>query len=313
MLFAAVMLLALGLEGLLGWPDALFNRIGHPVTWMGSLIAACDQRFNRDRTSEMQRKVAGVAVVLALCAGVWLVTSALVWLLPGGWIGVLLTSALAWPLLAARSLYDHVRAVALPLASNDLAGARRAVAKIVGRDPERLDAAGVGRAALESLAESTSDGVVAPLFWGVILGLPGIAVYKVINTLDLMIGHLSPRHAAFGWAAARLDDAVNLIPARLSGLLIAAVSGRWRESLHCMAQDAGKHRSPNAGWPEAALAGALAVRLSGPRVYDNRVSPEPWVNAAARDPEPMDVAKGLAIYLQAMTVLAALLAVMAVI
>ena len=145
MLFASVMLLALGLEGLLGWPDALFNRIGHPVTWMGSLIAACDQRFNRDRATEMQRRLAGVGVVLALCAGVWLVTSALVWLLPGGWIGVLLTAVLAWPLLAARSLYDHVRAVALPLASNDLAGARRAVAKIVVLYRERLDAAGVSR------------------------------------------------------------------------------------------------------------------------------------------------------------------------
>ena len=312
MLYASVMLLALGLESLLGWPDRLFDRIGHPVTWMGALIAACDKRLNRDQDGEVQRRLAGVVVVLALCAGVWLGTSALVWLLPGGWIGVLLTGVLAWPMIAARSLYDHVQAVALPLANNDLAGARRAVAMIVGRDPEQLDAAGVGRAALESLAESTSDGVVAPLFWGVILGLPGIAVYKMINTMDSMIGHLNPRHAAFGWAAARLDDVVNLIPARVSGLLIVAVSGRGRESLHCMVQDAGKHRSPNAGWPEAALAGALSVRLSGPRVYDNRVSHEPWVNAGAADPGAADVARGLAVYLRAMMLLAAVLAILAV-
>ena len=312
MLYAAVMLLALGMEGLVGWPDGLFDRIGHPVTWMGSVIEACDRRFNRDSDSPAMRKIAGVAVVLVLCGALWLCVSAVVWVLPGGWLGVVLTSVLAWPFLAARSLHDHVKAVALPLAEGNLAGARAAVAMIVGRDPERLDGAGVGRAALESLAESTSDGVVAPVFWGVIFGLPGLAVYKLINTMDSMIGHLSPRHADFGWAAARLDDVVNLIPARLSGLLFVAVSGRWRESLACMMEDAGKHRSPNAGWPEAALAGALGVRLSGPRVYDNRVSSEPWVNGKAPDPDAMDVARGLGLYLKAMALLAGLLAVMAV-
>ena len=153
---------------------------------------------------------------------------------------------------------------------------------------------------------------MAPLFWGLIFGLPGIAVYKVINTMDSMIGHLSPRHAAFGWAAARLDDLVNLIPARLTGLIFVAVSGRWRESLACMLSDAGKHRSPNAGWPEAALAGALNVRLSGPRAYDNRMSDEPWVNGGAPDPTARDVARGLEVYLKAMALLAALLAVLAV-
>ena len=312
MLYALVMLLALGLEGLLGWPDALFDRIGHPVTWIGSVIDACDKRFNRASDPDLTRRLAGVGVVLGLCGVLWLGCAAVVWLLPGGWIGVVLTAVLAWPLVAARSLYDHVRAVALPLANTDLAAARTAVAMIVGRDPERLDGAGVGRAALESLGESTADGVVAPLFWGLIFGLPGIAVYKVINTMDSMIGHLSPRHAAFGWAAARLDDLVNLIPARLTGLIFVAVSGHWRESLACMLADAGKHRSPNAGWPEAALAGALNVRLSGPRAYDNRMSDEPWVNGGASDPTARDVARGLEVYLKAMALLAALLAVLAV-
>ena len=312
MLYALVMLLALGLEGLLGWPGALFDRIGHPVTWIGSVIDACDKRFNRASDSDLMRRLAGVGVVLGLCSAVWLGCSAVVWLLPGGWIGVVLSGLLAWLLVAARSLYDHVRAVALPLANSDLAAARTAVAMIVGRDPERLDGAGVGRAALESLGESTADGVVAPLFWGLIFGLPGIAVYKAINTMDSMIGHLSPRHAAFGWAAARLDDLVNLIPARLTGLIFVAVSGRWRESLACMLSDAGKHRSPNAGWPEAALAGALNVRLSGPRAYDNRMSDEPWVNGGASDPTARDVARGLEVYRKAMALLAALLAVLAV-
>ena len=169
MLYALVMLLALGLEGLLGWPDTLFDRIGHPVTWIGSVIDACDKRFNRASDSDLMRRLAGVGVVLGLCSTVWLGCAAVVGLLPGGWIGVVLSGLLALPLVAARSLYDHVRAVALPLANTDLAAARTAVAMIVGRDPERLDSAGVGRAALESLGESTADGVVAPLFWGPII------------------------------------------------------------------------------------------------------------------------------------------------
>ena len=305
------MVLGLAIEAVVGWPQALFDRIGHPITWAGSVIDACDRRFNRQGDSDFRRRISGLAVALGLCVAVWLLAAARVWVLPGGWVGVVLTGVLAWPLVAARSLYDHVRAVAVPLGQGDLAGARGAVSMIVGRDPAQLDAAGAARAALESLGESTSDGVVAPLFWGVIFGLPGIAVYKVINTMDSMIGHLSPRHAAFGWAAARLDDLVNLIPARLTGLIFVAVSGRWRDSLACMLADAHKHRSPNAGWPEAALAGALTVRLSGPRAYEGLVADEPWVNTGAPDPTAPDVARGLGVYLKAMALLAGLLAVLA--
>ena len=307
------MVLGLAIEAVVGWPQALFDRIGHPITWAGSVIDACDRRFNRQGDSDFRRRISGLAVALGLCVVVWLLAAALVWVLPGGWIGVVLTGVLAWPLVAARSLYDHVRAVAVPLGQGDLAAARGAVSMIVGRDPAQLDAAGAARAALESLGESTSDGVVAPLFWGVIFGLPGIAVYKVINTMDSMIGHLSPRHAAFGWAAARLDDGVNLIPARLSGLVFVAVSGRLRDSLACMWRDAGKHRSPNAGWPEAALAGALGVRLSGPRVYDGELTQEPWVNEAAPDPTAQDLRRGLALYVRAVGLMAVLLVALALV
>ncbi len=313
-MFAVAMFLALAIEGIIGWPNAVYDRIGHPITWMGSLIDACDRRFNRNGDRDIIRRLAGVLVTLGLCALVWGLSTLLVWLLPGGWLGALLTGVLAWPLVAARSLHDHVRAVVLPLVRGDLDGARQAVSMIVGRDPASLDEAGVSRAALESLGESTSDGVVAPLFWGVIFGLPGIAVYKVINTMDSMIGHLSPRHAAFGWAAARLDDLVNLIPARLSGLLYVAVAGpHWRAALHCMLRDAGKHRSPNAGWPEAALAGALGVRLSGPRVYDGERTNEPWVNDGAPDPSAMDLGRGLVLYLKSITLLAGVLVVLGLI
>jgi len=185
------------------------------------------------------------------------------------------------------------------------------VSMIVGRDPATLDTPGVARAALESLAENTSDGIIAPLFWGAIFGLPGIAAYKAINTLDSMIGHRTPRHNAFGWASARIDDVVNLAPARLTGVLFALASRRPRTSLVVMWRCAAQHRSPNAGWPEAALAGALNIRLSGPRVYHDHIADEPWLNAAAPDPSPNDIARGLSLYRRAMVATAAVLVAIA--
>ena len=190
----------------------------------------------------------------------------------------------------------------------DLDGARHAVSQIVGRDPALLDEAGIARAAIESLAENTSDGVVAPLVWGALFGLPGIIGYKAINTLDSMIGHRTERHEAFGWASARIDDLVNLVPARLTGLLFALLAPRRSEAIACMFRDARRHRSINAGWPEAAMAGALGVRLSGPRIYHGVMNDEPWLNGAARDPRAADIGAGLAIYVRAMTVLAGCLA-----
>ena len=312
-MFAGAMLGALVLDAVIGWPDALFDRMGHPVTWIGKLIDTCDQRFNLDSAPQWQRRLAGLAVALAIILATYFACALLIWLLPGMTLPLYATAVLAWPLVAARSLHDHVKAVALPLSQGDLPAARAAVAMIVGRDPDRLDAPGIARAALESLAENASDGIVAPLFWGVLLGLPGIAAYKAINTMDSMIGHRSPRHAAFGWAAARIDDGVNLIPARLTGLLFAAVSGQFRPAWACMWRDARLHRSPNAGWPEAAMAGALNIRLSGPRVYDGALSGEVWVNDGARDPGADDLAQGLVLYLKALLALACILAVLAVI
>ncbi len=182
---------------------------------------------------------------------------------------------------------------AIPLAAGDIDAARQAVSMIVGRDPARLDEAGIARAAIESLAENTSDGVVAPLFWGALFGLPGIAGYKAINTLDSMIGHRNERHEAFGWAAARIDDVANIIPARLTGLLFALTGPGPRDALLCMVRDARHHRSPNAGWPEAAMAGALGVRLCGPRAYHGELADEPWLNGSARDPAAADISRAL--------------------
>lgn len=306
---AFAMLIALGLDAVIGWPGGLFRRIGHPVTWLGALIAGMEQRLNRG--PDRVRFLAGLATTLTVVA----VASGVAWglngLLPAGWAGALIAGVLAWPLVAARAMFTHVDAVARPLQAADLPGARKAVAMIVGRNPDRLDQPGIARAALESLAENTSDGIVAPLFWGALLGLPGIAAYKAINTLDSMIGHRNDRYEYFGKAAARLDDLVNLIPARLTGLLFALTSARPGAALSCIAQDARHHRSPNAGWPEAAMAGALRVRLSGPRSYGAQITQDPWVNGAAPDPGAQDLRRGLHLYLRAMVALACGLALLA--
>lgn len=302
---ALMMLVAIGCDLAFGWPDALYRRIGHPVTWLGRLISALERRLNT------RRRLPGVIAALTVIALAGVAGWAAQALLPGGWAGVVLGGVLAWPLVALRSMHDHVAAVLRPLAAGDLPAARRAVSMIVGRDPEALDEAGVARAALESLAENSSDGIVAPLFWGALLGLPGIAAYKAINTLDSMIGHRNARYEMFGWAAARIDDGANLIPARLTGLLFALVSRRTGAALRCMARDARQHRSPNAGWPEAAMAGALGVRVSGPRIYGDRIADEPYVNAGHPDPTAADIGRGLSLYKRALAALAVLLLLLA--
>ncbi|MDO8986319.1 adenosylcobinamide-phosphate synthase CbiB [Cypionkella sp.] len=307
MSFAAMMLVAMVLDSLIGWPARLYAVIGHPVTWIGALIHWLDLALNHDAARGTSRRMAGVATALMVIGVTGGVAWALQCALPAGWLGILIGGVLAWPLLALRSMYTHVAAVVLPLQNNDLVQARFAVSMIVGRNAAVLDEAGVARAAMESLAENTSDGIVAPLFWGAILGLPGIAAYKAINTLDSMIGHRTPRFEAFGWASARIDDLVNLIPARLTGAVFALVSNAPRHAAKVMWRDAGLHRSPNAGWPEAAMAAGLGVRLSGPRVYADRVAEEPWVNAGAADPTPADLQRGLALYVRAMFVLGAAL------
>lgn len=309
--FAGAMVVAMAVDALLGWPSWLFARIGHPVTWLGRLIGAIDAAWNRDSDPPAFRRATGVAgtfVVIALSVALgWMLQS----LLPWGWVEIVLVGVLAWPLVALRSLHDHVAAVATPLLAGDITDAREAVSRIVGRDPATLDEAGIARAAIESLAENASDGIVAPVFWGALFGLPGILGYKAINTLDSMIGHRNERHEAFGWAAARIDDVANFIPARLTGFLFVLLASQRSEALSCMTRDARRHRSPNAGWPEAAMAGALGVRLSGPRIYHGSATDEPWLNEGARDPLAADISQGLTIYRRAMLLLAGLLAILA--
>jgi len=275
-MFFALAFLSLLIERLVGYPDWLFRRIGHPVTWIGSLIALLDRKWNREQGSFSNREAKGVlalVVFLGVTVSIALALQNVLLVLP---LGLLLVAIVGASLPAQKSLEQHVEAVATALESEGLEGGRRAVSMIVGRDPDQLDEAAVCRAAIESLAENFSDGIVAPSFWLGLLGLPGGAGYKAINTADSMIGHRTPRHEAFGWASARLDDLVNLPASRLTACLfiVAAIFVKGASpqgALRAVARDAKHHRSPNAGWPESALAGALGFALAGPRSYGGQM------------------------------------------
>jgi adenosylcobinamide-phosphate synthase len=296
----AVLVLALGIEAAAGYPDALYRALGHPVTWIGQLIAALERGLNRGAPRRRRRAgcLALALLLAAVGAGAWILTGLAG--LAGPLPALLLLGLLCASLPAQRSLHDHVAAVETALRTGGLGAGRRAVSMIVGRDPERLDEPAVCRAAIESLSENFSDGIVAPAFWIGCLGLPGGALYKAINTADSMIGHRSPRYEDFGWAAARLDDGVNLPAARLAGLLIAGAAALRgadaRGALRAMVRDARRHRSPNAGWPEAAMAGALGLRLAGPRVYDGTLVPDAHMGDGRAEATADDIARALTLY-----------------
>jgi adenosylcobinamide-phosphate synthase len=306
-----LLLAALVLEAALGYPAPLYTAIGHPVTWLGRLIAALDRVLNRETSPPGRRRAAGIlalAVLLAVTALATVPVQAL--LAAGGWLGLGAAALLASTLLAQRSLHEHVAAVAAGLRGGGLAGGRAAVSMIVGRNPASLDEAGVCRAAIESLAENFSDGVVAPAVWLGIGGLPGIALYKAANTADSMIGHRTPRHLAFGWAAARFDDLVNLPASRLAALLLVGAAflhrtASPRAAIRAIRRDAGHHRSPNAGWPEAAMAGALGLKLAGPRVYGETRVEDRWMGDGRAAATADDIDRALALYRTACALLAA--------
>jgi adenosylcobinamide-phosphate synthase len=293
-----VALLALALDAAFGWPERLYARIGHPVGGFARVIGACEARWNRPGRSDRARRLAGIATI-ALVVGIAVAVAALAeWVAHAtlgrwSWVAV---AMLAAPALAQRSLDDHVRPVAAALENGELEAARLAVSRIVGRDTATLDDTGVARAGIESLAESFCDGIAAPLFWLLVLGLPGIWAYKAINTADSLIGHREPRWRAFGWASARIDDLANLAPARIGGVILCiAGGGGWRT----MFADARKHASPNAGWTEAAMAGALRVGLAGPVAYDGVVVAKPWIGGRFADPRPRDLSRALRVYRRA--------------
>jgi adenosylcobinamide-phosphate synthase len=317
-MFAALAFLALTIEALAGYPQPLFAAIGHPVTWIGALIAWCEDAWNHPRLPFLWRRINGVltlalvlAVTIAVTAGLERAAGYMPWI-----AGTVLLALLASTLIAQRSLDEHVRAAADGLEAGGIEAGRAAVAQIVGRDTKGLDEAAVSRAAIESLAENFSDGVVAPVFWLIVAGLLGGAAYKAINTADSMIGHRSERYAAFGWAAARLDDLVNLPASRLAALWIIVAAAILSETSARAAwttvlRDARHHRSPNAGWPEAAMAGALGFKLAGPRTYGGVTVDDRFMGDGRAEIGAADIRAAVELYRVACGVQAAVIAVIA--
>jgi adenosylcobinamide-phosphate synthase len=300
----AILFLGLLIDKAIGDPPKLWARVPHPVVLFGKAVAAVDRRLNVPGLGPAAAKSRGILAAvlltaLALACGV-LVSS----VFSGLWVlGLIMEVCVVAVFLAQKSLAEHVNAVAFSLNEEGVAGGRRAVSLIVGRDPQTLDAAGISRAAIESLAENYSDGVVAPAFWYAILGLPGLFAYKMINTADSMIGHKSEKYLYFGWASARWDDVVNLLPARISAVFIAL--GAWtaesfaamRRTLRTATVDHGKHRSPNSGWPEAAMAGAVNVQLAGPRIYNGVLVDEEMLNIGGRrNASPSDIRRAVHVF-----------------
>lgn len=295
---------ALALEAIFGYPAFLLRAVGHPVTWIGWLIHATETRLNRPSSPARLQKLLGAVSLIFWLTGVGACGGLVSWLCGGSYAGELILAALASSLLAQRSLYEHVRAVADALERDSLVAARGAVSQIVGRITDDLDRAGVARAAIESLAENFSDGVVAPAFWLAAGGLTGAMLYKTINTADSMIGHRTPRFINFGWASARLDDLVNLPAARLSALLLVLAASfdgvaSARDAWKAAWRDAPKHVSPNAGWPEAAIAGALGLKLGGPRVYGQDAVDGAFMGDGRRAATCEDIRRALTLFRRA--------------
>ena len=304
----SALLLALALDAVCGDPRWLWCRLPHPVVLMGRAVARLEEHWLDVASPDLAQARRGRTASLLVIGGVVLVGLAVQELclrLPLGWLFLGLAMS---TLIAARGLYEHGAAVASGL-KQGIAQGRQAVAHIVGRDPASLDCHGVARAAIESTAENFADGVVAPLFWGVLLGLPGMAAYKAVNTMDSMVGHRSPRYLHFGRFAARLDDAAGWLPARLAALLILAAAlclpgAKATRGWRAMWRDAPRHRSPNAGWPEAAMAGALGLRLAGPRRYAGEVVDDAWMGDGRAAASPDDIRRGLRALIMATSIAA---------
>jgi adenosylcobinamide-phosphate synthase len=307
-----LLLAGLAIDVVFGDMPALFARIPHPIVLAGRAIAFFEGKLNRANRSERSRRERGIVTLVVLVGAAAGLGWALHLLLRGSLAGALVEALAIGILVAQRSLFEHVATVAAALGSGGLAAGRAAVSHIVGRDPTRLDFHGVARAAIESLAENFSDGVVAPVFWYLVLGLPGLFAYKMANTLDSMIGHRSERYRSFGWASARFDDLLNLVPAPLSGLLLGGAAlfagmARPGHAFAVMLRDGRKHHSPNAGWPEAAMAGALGLALAGPRFYAEDDVNDPWLGDGRPDATPADIARALQLYTLACRLLVGLI------
>jgi adenosylcobinamide-phosphate synthase len=295
----ALALATLLVEATIGYPEFVYRAVGHPVTWMGNYLGRLDRALNLE-TDDLRNRKRGVAALAVLLGGSVGVAWVVVLAVGTGIFGTILLILAASTMIAQQSLHRHVRAVTIALREEGLEAGRRAVSMIVGRNTDTLDEAGVSRAAIESLAENFSDGVVAPTFWLTLGGLPGAVFYKASNTADSMIGHHTPRYETFGWAAARLDDWLNLPASRLAALLLVLAAPLAEASpgaaFRIALRDASRHRSPNAGWPEAAMAGALGLKLGGPSTYGETVVDSATLGDGLREATVADIDAALRLY-----------------
>lgn len=296
-----LLLFAIFIEAYIGEARFVFRFVPHPVVLIGRLIGLLDRKLNREKRSNMDRAVRGFITVLIVCGVTGIIGAGVDWVSRNHHFGWIIELLLIVSLIAQRGLFNAVRKVGIALRDGSLEDARGEVSHIVGRDPAQLDQHGVARAGIESLAENFSDGVIAPIFWYVIFGFPGMIIYKAINTMDSMIGYKNDQYRAFGFSAARIDDIVNYIPARLTGLLFVLAAAFTPNAspmgaLKTMIRDASKHRSVNAGWPEGGVAGALDLALAGPRRYPGRVVKDPWIGSGTAKATHKDVKRALYLY-----------------
>ena len=310
-----VVVIALAIDAIVGDPDWVWRRLPHPVTWIGACVGFLDHRLNRQGQSQRIQKLAGVATIALLTIFAFVVGLVITGALKGTIGETVVLGLVSSIFIAQRSLYQHVACVHAAFKSDGLDEARTFVAMIVGRDASRLDETAICRAAIESTAENFSDGIVAPVFWLALLGLPGLLAYKAINTADSMIGHRCAKYQWFGWAAARLDDLVNIVPARLSGAMIAfmapSANGSIAASFRVMMREATHHRSPNAGWPESAMAGALGIALAGPRFYKDVLADDPFFNSHGGPATRNDITRALRVLVAACCLQAAIYVILA--
>ena len=296
-----VLILAIIVDAVAGDPRWLYSRIPHPIVIIGHQIELLDRFFNRTHYPPVTRKLLGVISVLIIVSSAWLVGWLIAWSCNQVSFGVLLQALIVSIFLAQNSLYQHVASVAKACKADDLINARSQISHIVGRDPNSLDQRAISRAAIESLSENFSDGVVAPIFWYVVGGLPALIAYKALNTSESMIAYLTDKYADFGWCAARFDDAANFIPARLSAIIITIAafiipSATGKSAFTTAIRDAKKHRSKNAGWPEAAMAGALGIKIAGPRNYDGILVEDAWMGDGIANVDASHIFMALRIY-----------------
>ena len=291
-----IIILALLIDILIGWPNKLFIILGHPVTWIGKAINFLEKTLNKQHFSVIQKRVLGILMICFLTLPIVISAIYLTLFLKELPFYIIIQAILIWPFLAVRSLYTHVYAILLELERDDLGSARIALSKIVGRDVKNLNEEQICKASIESLSESTSDGVIAPIFWVLVFGFPGILFYKIVNTLDSMVGYKNERFQDFGWASARLDDLINLIPARLTAILISSLTSNPLKAFLFASKNSVASLSPNAGWPQSAMAYALKINLMGQKTYGGLIIKQPSINENAPAPKRQKVREALNFY-----------------